>query len=192
MALMSLSAAILAGGKAERMSHQDKGLMHYQGTPMALLVGQALRHVADHVFVNANRNYEQYSELGFDVVADEEAYLGMGPLSGLMACLNTANSSHLLISPCDTPCITHEAFTLLQQVCISAPESIYYLSDSLGIHPLHAILPVASARASLSVFLSTGNRHSVMAFYDYFGCESVEWKYSDQLLNVNTPQQLLR
>ena len=191
MAFISLSAAVLAGGKAERMSKQDKGLLFFQGEPMASSVARALQQVADVVFINANRNIEKYAELGYDVIADEQNYQGKGPLSGLMSCLAFSKTSHLLVSPCDTPQISADAFAKLKQASVSSPDRIHYLCDSSGIHPLHAILPVAETLVALEAFFNTENRYSVMAFYDYFGGDTVKWNAPEQLLNVNTPQDLL-
>ncbi|MGO3737879.1 MAG: molybdenum cofactor guanylyltransferase [Marinomonas foliarum] len=190
MAFISLSAAVLAGGKAERMSRQDKGLLLYQNEPMALLVGRALQQVAEFVFINANRNVEQYAELGYEVIVDNQNYQGKGPLSGLMSCLAISTTSHLLVSPCDTPRISGAAFARLREASVSVPDRIHYLYGISGAHPLHAILPVAETRVSLKAFLNTKNRYSVMAFYDYFGCDAVMWDRPEQLLNVNTPQDL--
>ncbi|WP_421853945.1 molybdenum cofactor guanylyltransferase [Marinomonas sp.] len=190
MAFISLSAAVLAGGKAERMSRQDKGLLLFQGEPMALSVGRALQQVADRVFINANRNFAAYAEFGYDVIADEQAYQGKGPLSGLLTCLAFAKTSHLLVSPCDTPRISSAAFAKLKESSLLSPEKIYYLSDAFGTHPLHAILPVSEAFASLKLFLGSDYRFSVMAFYEKFGCQSVDWDGELELLNVNTLEQL--
>lgn len=190
MAFISLSAAVLAGGKAERMSRQDKGLLLFQNEPMALSVGRALQQVADVVFINANRNLEHYEKLGYEVVADDLGHQGKGPLSGLLTCLAFAKTSHLLISPCDTPRISSDAFVKLMAACRLSPEKIYYLSNAADVHPLHAILPVEATLKALTFFLGTEQRHSVLKFYEAFGCQSVTWEDSSELLNVNTPQEL--
>ncbi|MBU2022660.1 MAG: molybdenum cofactor guanylyltransferase [Gammaproteobacteria bacterium] len=190
MAFISLSAAVLAGGKAERMSRQDKGLLLFQNEPMALSVGRALQQVAERVFINANRNFEAYAKLGYEVVVDELCHQGKGPLSGLLTCLAFAKTSHLLISPCDTPRISGEAFAKLKEASLLSPERIYYLRGTSGAHPLHAILPVETAFAALKCFLGEEQRYSVLGFYDMFGCQSVAWDNAAELLNVNTPDEL--
>lgn len=191
MLFTSLSAAVLAGGKAERMSGQDKGLLLYSGEPMALCVGRALRQVSDTVWINANRNMTSYSQLGFDVVMDQVGCQGYGPLSGIMTCLQKADTSHLLISPCDTPRISCAALVALQQACECSPEVIHYLHSVSGPHPLHAILPVESALVALQAFLLTQKRYRVMGFYELVGSQAVEWAKDDELLNVNTPNELI-
>ncbi len=190
MEFTSLSGVVLAGGKSERMGHQDKGLLLFQNEPMALQVSQAFKNVTDSVFINANRNIEQYSALGFDVFSDVEGYSEKGPLSGLFASLNYVSASHLVVSPCDTPCISGAAFLELQMMSKEFPDKIHYLKSASGSHPLHAILPVASSLLALKVFLDQIGRNSVMAFYEAFGCQEVLWSKDSELLNVNTPNYL--
>jgi molybdopterin-guanine dinucleotide biosynthesis protein A len=190
MEFTSLSGVVLAGGKSERMGHQDKGLLLFQNEPMALQVSQAFKSVTDYVFINANRNIEQYSALGFDVLSDVDGYSEKGPLSGLFASLNYVSSSHLVVSPCDTPCISGAAFLELQMMSKEFPDKIHYLKSASGSHPLHAILPVASSLLALKVFLDQIGRNSVMAFYEAFGCQEVLWSKDSELLNVNTPNYL--
>ena len=191
MLFTSLSGAVLAGGKAERMSRQDKGLLFFQNEPMAVLVGRALQPVATTVFINANRNLDAYAALGYEVVTDDPYYQGKGPLCGILTCLAFAKTSHLLISPCDTPRISSEAFAKLKDVSLLSPEKIHYLESVSGTHPLHAILPVESAYRALGQFLDNTQRYSVFAFYEKFGCQSVIWSDDVDLLNVNTPSDLV-
>ncbi|ETX09849.1 molybdopterin-guanine dinucleotide biosynthesis protein MobA [Marinomonas ushuaiensis DSM 15871] len=190
MAYESLAGVILAGGKSTRMASQDKGLLLFDGQPMALRVALALEGVADVVFINANRNIELYRELGFEVISDVERHHDKGPLSGLFTCLQRVETSHLLVSPCDTPRISTAAFLALQVASIEKPNQIHYLTGESGFHPLHAILPTNAALLKLDGFLEQKNRNSVMAFYEFFGCASVVWGKGEELLNVNTPDEL--
>ncbi|TYL48169.1 molybdenum cofactor guanylyltransferase [Marinomonas sp. IMCC 4694] len=190
MSVMSVSAAVLAGGKAERMSGRDKGLLLFRGEPMARSVGNALQLVSHCVFINANQHRQDYLSLGFEVVADDEEHRGKGPLSGLISCLAYANTSHLLISPCDTPCISSAAFEQLKAAAQASPGNIYYLRSASGVHPLHAILPVTAALTALRSFLKSQNRLSVMAFYEVFGSFAIDWRNEHEMNNINTLKEL--
>ncbi|MEO9274894.1 molybdenum cofactor guanylyltransferase [Marinomonas sp. 5E14-1] len=191
MALTSLSSAVLAGGKGTRMGGQDKGLLLFQNEPMVMPIARALKSASGSVFVNANRHVEEYLALGFEVVSDHQDYSEKGPLSGLLTCLMRADSSHLLVSPCDTPRITESAFMALIEACHISPDKIHYLAGESGNHPLHAILPVQSAIENLKGFFDEAGRYSVMVFYEMFGCKSVFWNKESDFLNVNTPDSLL-
>ena len=101
-----ITAIILAGGRGSRMGDADKGLQHFNGTPLAL---HALGRVASQVgycMLNANRNVAAYESFGADFGAavwpdgsDEFA----GPLSGFLVGLEHCKTPYLLTVPCDTP-----------------------------------------------------------------------------------------
>lgn len=186
----TLSGAVIAGGKAERMQGKEKGLQLFQGKPMAFLVAEQLVKVSGSVVVNVNRQLEVYQAAGFSVVMDLPEYHDVGPLSGLLACLQCAKSDYLLIAPCDTPRITSSAFLALYNESIKCPDVIYFLVSETGKHPLHAILPVQSAKEALSAFLALDGKRGVMAFYDYHGCQSLNWQNESELMNVNYLDQL--
>lgn len=190
MLFKSLTGAVLAGGKSTRMANQNKGLLLFGGQPMALNVAFALRNVVDVVLINANKNIDCYSGFGFEVVCDTKKHYDKGPLSGVFTCLQCASTSHLLISPCDTPLISSAAFSALKCASMERPYSIHYLINESDHHPLHAILPVSMTLLKLDEFLGQNNRYSVMAFYEFFGCESVLWSRNGELLNINTPDNL--
>lgn len=190
MIIDSCVAAILSGGGSERMGRQDKGLLLYQGKPMVSHVAEALGPCAVSIFINANRNIKDYASLGFKVIEDSFETSGKGPLSGLLSCLKYASCNHLIISPCDTPLVSYQAFEALQEDYKHSPECIHFLSTPTGKHPLHAILPVASALKALNAFLERSECFSVMDFYESFGYQTVLWKNEAELLNVNRLEQL--
>ena len=79
-----VAAVILAGGKAKRMQGTDKGLITLKGKPMITYVINALNTQLDEIFINANRNKQQYQELGYPVISDlTDDYLG--PLAGILS-----------------------------------------------------------------------------------------------------------
>lgn len=181
-----MTGAVLAGGKGERVSGQDKGLLLLRDEPMAVHVIRALQPSVDRVLINANRHMVEYQGMGYEVHSDAESVYDKGPLAGLYSCLAVSKSSHLMVSPCDTPLITSQEFESLLKAAKNAPDKIHYLQDDEGRHPLHAIMPVASSLFALDVFLSQQDKLAVMAFYESFGCQSVRIDSGDTLKNVNT------
>ncbi|KZN14841.1 molybdenum cofactor guanylyltransferase [Marinomonas sp. TW1] len=186
MEITSVTGAVLAGGKGERVSGQDKGLLLLRDEPMAVHVIRALQPSVDRVLINANRHMVEYQGMGYEVHSDAESVYDKGPLAGLYSCLAVSKSSHLMVSPCDTPLITSQEFESLLKAAKNAPDKIHYLQDDKGRHPLHAIMPVASSLFALDVFLSQQDKLAVMAFYESFGCQSVRIDSGDTLKNVNT------
>ncbi|MGB7389779.1 molybdenum cofactor guanylyltransferase [Marinomonas sp.] len=188
--MRSLSGAVLAGGQAQRMAGVEKGLQRYQGKPMILRVAQAMSGLTSTVVLNVNRQFADYQALGYEWVKDAETYANRGPLSGLWSVLHRARSSHLLVAPCDTPSISSAAFAALNAASLAQPEKIHCLESDSGIHPLHAIMPVESAFLSLTDFLASGEKNSVLAFYRQHGYCCVPWHCDSDLLNVNYQAQL--
>ena len=190
MEITSVTGVVLAGGKGERVSGEDKGLLSFRGQPMAQYVANTLDKVADRVVINANRHLAEYQKLGFEVCADDIQMLDRGPLAGLYSCLSGMKASHVIISPCDTPLISVSAFEALLSAAKKVPNQIHYLHNEQGNHPLHAIMPVASSLFALDVFLTTKNSLSVLSFYEDFGCQSVNWSSIDELANLNSWEDL--
>lgn len=100
-----ITGLVLAGGQGSRMGGVDKGLQLLGGLPLAQHCAQRLAPQVQTVLVNANRNLDAYSALGWPVVADEpvadEAY--PGPLAGFAAGLAACPTPWLLTVACDTP-----------------------------------------------------------------------------------------
>ena len=55
-----ITAVILAGGRAQRMGGQDKGLLPVYGKPMIEYVIEALRSQVGQIIISANRNLDRY------------------------------------------------------------------------------------------------------------------------------------
>lgn len=97
-----ISGIILAGGQGARFGGADKGLILLKGTPLVSHVAARLAPQVHHLIISANRNLDQYSELGYSVIKDEHGpYLG--PLAGIAAALATITTELALVVPCDTP-----------------------------------------------------------------------------------------
>ena len=96
-----LSAAVLAGGKSERMG-QDKAFLRLEPDgPMLLeIVLSRLRMVADDLIIVAN-DADRHQGFGARVVPD--ALPGYGTLSGIHAALVAAAHEHCLVVACDMP-----------------------------------------------------------------------------------------
>src|SRR5207248_324852 len=95
---VSVSAAIMAGGKSSRMG-QDKAWIELDGEPLIKRVAAVLSEVADEVIVVAND--PRYESLGLAVVRDR--YPQGGPLGGIATAVATATHETVLVAACDMP-----------------------------------------------------------------------------------------
>jgi molybdopterin-guanine dinucleotide biosynthesis protein A len=102
----SVTGLILAGGKGSRMGGLDKGLEHFNGTPLALHALHRLKAQEDTAISSfmliANRNTADYEAMGVPVRHDAiEGFAG--PLAGILTGLQHCQTELLLTVPCDCP-----------------------------------------------------------------------------------------
>ena len=130
---------ILAGGRATRMNHQDKGLVLYKNAPLISYAITAMLPVADALLINANRNLDQYQRFNLPVIADEiEGF--QGALAGILTAISHSDSEILLTMPCDSPLIqTHHLQKLVAALKDSSSE-IAVAFDGVRLQPVFLAL----------------------------------------------------
>lgn len=185
---MSLSAAIMAGGKSKRMG-QDKAWIELDGEPLIKRVADVLAQVADEVIVVAND--PRYGSLGLRVVKDR--YPQGGALGGIATGVAAAAHDTVLVAACDMPFLSADLWRLLIGHIGAADVVIPRIGGEYEtLHALYtkACLPhMARALAE--------NRLRVIAFFDQvrvMAIEEPELRAVDPALrsftNVNTPEEL--
>ncbi len=162
-----ITGMVLSGGRGTRMGGVDKGLLLFNGVPLAQHTLQRLQSSGGvgHMLINANRHLNTYAAFGVPVVSDDLADFA-GPLAGFLAGLAYCTTPYLLTVPCDTPMFpldlasrlaaaleTHQADIAMA----SAPEA-----DDNGQQPLRAQPVFCLLRkellASLTHFTQAGGR----------------------------------
>lgn len=185
---MSVSAAIMAGGKSKRMG-QDKAWIELDGEPLIKRVADVLAQVADEVIVVAND--PRYASLGLRVVKDR--YPHGGALGGIATGVAAAAHDTVLVAACDMPFLSADLWRLLIGHIGAADVVIPRIGGEYEtLHALYtkACLPhMARALAE--------NRLRVIAFFDQvrvMAIEEPELRSVDPALrsftNVNTPEEL--
>ena len=100
MCRVSVSAAILAGGKSTRMGGKDKSLLILNGLTFVETIRKKLEKYIPEIFVVAKEN-EKLEEMEFSVFPD--LIVDKGPLGGLYTALSVSESSKVLLVACDMP-----------------------------------------------------------------------------------------
>jgi molybdopterin-guanine dinucleotide biosynthesis protein A len=100
---LGVSAAILAGGLAQRFGGADKAALLVGGARIIDRQLAALSAVADDIRIVAN-DPSRYAGLRIPVIAD--AIAGAGALGGLYSALLDAACDRVLILACDLPFVT--------------------------------------------------------------------------------------
>jgi molybdopterin-guanine dinucleotide biosynthesis protein A len=169
---------ILAGGAGRRVGGRDKGLLRWQGTPLAAHAARRLRPQVGQLLVSCNRNGDYYATLADAIVADSRGNY-QGPLSGIEAVIPHVTGDFLIVAPCDTPLLPldfAERLLCALDCCPETAAEIGYAYDGQREQYLCAairtrILP------SLTPYLDEGHR-TVRHWYARHRCIAVD--FSDQ------------
>lgn len=180
----SISAVILAGGKARRMEGRDKGLQPWQGVPLVQHCLQRLQPQVAEIAINANRHLTDYENFGVPVFSDELADF-QGPLSGMLTALKRASSDFVLFVPCDCPRLPLNLLEKLKSVVENQSVLLAYAQDSEREHPTFCLMS-PQLTEKLAAYLARGERkircfmaENQAAVVDFCGQE-------DDFRNMNT------
>lgn len=184
-----ITGTILAGGRGTRMGGEDKGLLRIGERTMVEHVIRALRPQVSDLFINANRNLEQYRAFGLTVVTDFiDGYCG--PLAGVASAMKVARTSWLLVVPCDSPFICSSLASRLYTAAIADNAEIAVARSTPDqLEPVFALIRRALL-PSLLDYLRAGDR-KVDRWYAQHPMTTVDFSdFPAMFLNVNTPAQV--
>ncbi len=185
---MTVSAAIMAGGKSTRMG-QDKAWLELDGEPLIARVAAVLGEVADEVIVVAND--PRYESLGLRVVGDR--YPQGGPLGGIATGVSAATHESVLIAACDMPFLSADLWRVLLAHATEADVVIPRVGGEFEtLHAIYTKTCVPHMVRSLAE-----NQLRVISFFNkvrVLGIDEAELRAVDPTLraftNVNTPEEL--
>ena len=185
---ITISAVILAGGKARRMGGQDKGLQILGKQSLIEHIINRLQPQAHDISINANRNQTEYAKFGFPVFSDELPDF-QGPLSGMLTALEKTKSDFILFTPCDTPFFPTNLLDRLQSAVKNDRTLIAYACDEEREHPVFCLMSV-QLKEKLRHYLASGERR-LLQFMNENGGISVEFtKEEGNFENFNTLDDL--
>lgn len=153
-----LAAAILAGGRAERLGGVDKSTLLIGGRPILQRILDAIRPSAAHVFAVGDR-YGAAASAGLPVVADVEP--DVGALGGIYSAVVRSPCLHTLVVGCDTPFITARLIALLAERARVSGADLVIPRDEMGYQPLCAVYGRNCATA-LRERIARGERHAAV------------------------------
>jgi len=183
----SITAVILAGGKARRMGGQDKGLVELAGRPLIEHVIARIKPQVSRILINANRNTEQYARYGYPVVSDSLSDF-QGPLAGFLAAMQQVESDFIVTIPCDGPCLPDDLINRLYNAQQAAKAEIAVAHDGNRMQPVYALISTR-LQQSLNDFLASGERK---IDWWYARHNTVTADFSDApetFLNINTLEE---
>jgi molybdopterin-guanine dinucleotide biosynthesis protein A len=181
-----VAGLVLAGGNATRMGGGDKPLLAVGGRPMLVRILDVLALDLSDIAISANGDAARFAAFGRPVLPDG-AYLGEGPLAGILAGLDWAagrGCDALLSVPGDTPFIPPG---LAAALC---PAPACAMRGGRR-HHLVAVWPVAT-RQRLRALLDAPGPRNVAGFASAIGARYVDFPAdkTEFFANVNTAEDL--
>lgn len=182
-----VTGVVLAGGLARRMAQQDKGLLLFNQQPLVSYALAAMKPITNEIFISANRNRDQYDLLGYPVIDDGNDAFG-GPLAGILAAMQAAHHSVLLVMPCDSPLLeTRHSQRLLD--ALNETTDIAVAFDGERLHPVFAALKIR-LKTDLQNYLHKGER-KLQSWFEKHALVKVDFSSTPEIFaNINTPEQL--
>lgn len=131
----TVSAAVLAGGRAQRLGGVDKGLALWQGRPLIAHAVETLRRSFEDVLIVANRHLDRYGHYGRVCSDRRDGY--RGPLEGIATALQAGTTDWLFVVPVDSPQFGADLFDRLWRAREGA--AIVVAHDGARRQPLFAL-----------------------------------------------------
>lgn len=139
--LITLSAAILAGGKAQRLGGLDKRTLRVDGRSIFDRQLALLRGLTDTIVTVGHSPATGEITTGTSTIPDRIP--GAGALGGLYSALADAPGDHVLVIACDMPFLTRPFLAHLIDAVAGVDVAIP--RDARGRHPLCGVYASAAA-----------------------------------------------
>lgn len=179
----AVAAAVLAGGRAQRLGGVDKGLAPWRGRPLIAHVVATLASQVDDILIVANRNAAEYARYGRVCADDRAGY--HGPLEGIATALRQARSDWLLVVPVDSPAVGDDLLARLWRERGDA--AVVVAHDGLRRQPLFALY-----RCAKVVLPGEHTSLPVWAWQDRQPLREVDFSDSPaRFVNLNTAEDFL-
>ena len=185
---ITISAVILAGGRARRMGGQDKGLQILGKQSLIQHVINRLQPQVHDILINANRNQTEYAKFGFPIFSDELPDF-QGALSGMLTALEKTKSDFILFVPCDTPFFPTNLLDKLKSAVKNDRTLIAYACDEEREHPVFCLMSV-QLKEKLRHYLASGERRLLQFMKENGGISVKFTKEEGNFENFNTLDDL--
>ncbi|WP_151703279.1 molybdenum cofactor guanylyltransferase MobA [Nitrincola alkalilacustris] len=186
LAKEKITAVVLAGGRGQRMGGEDKGWVLYQEKPLIEHIIERLSPQVGELIINANRNIDRYSSLGYSVFKDlDEGF--QGPLMGIATGLTHATGDWVVFVPCDGPFIPLDLVARLSAEAVRSEQPIVVASDGEWLQPM-VVMMRRSVLPELMKALAA-NERKPDRWYASVGMSEVSFP-PEMLHNFNRPEDI--
>lgn len=187
IASSDITGLLLAGGLGRRMGGQDKGLVNFDGKPIASRVIERLQPQVGAFLINANRNLNAWQSYGVPVVSDVIGGFS-GPLAGIHAGLTVCKTPWLASAPCDSPFLPNDLVEKLAEKVVAEQADIAVARCAGKLQPVFALLRT-SLLPSLDRQLHSGQR-KIQSWLETLNSVTVDFPDPAAFVNINTLDEL--
>ena len=190
---MTISAAILAGGKNARMGRKNKAFLEMDGRSFLARTLESLRPIFDEIMV-IGHDVQGYGRFGVPVHPDLRP--GNGSLGGILTALARSSGERTFCVACDMPFLSPAIVRRLVEKSAAGWEAVLPRL-SMGVEPLCAVYST-SLIPVIEGLLDSGERRVRRALDESRTCyvEEEELRLLDPdlltFVNINTPDDLTR
>jgi molybdopterin-guanine dinucleotide biosynthesis protein A len=189
-----VAAAILAGGRAERLHHANKAALAIGAERILDRQVRVLRGIADPVFVVSTRADVGGNAASLAVTVVPDAFPGAGPLGGIYTAIAATPAARTLVVACDMPFLSADFLRFLTR---ERPAQVVVPRSARGLEPMCAVW-TRDAAAAIRRRLESGDL-AIRAVLEDLRVEEIApgevapWDPHGLLfLNVNTPRDYER
>lgn len=181
-----LYGLVMAGGRSSRMG-SDKALIEYHRQNQLIHTASLLQRQCEEVFVSCREEQsETYAQFGIPLITD--AYLGIGPLGGLLSAQQAQPAATWVIAACDLPFLDD---AIAGQLCSERNPlrfaTAFKNPQSGRLEPLFACYEPKSR--SRLMFRHMGGDNSLSSFLNESRIEELVPRQSGLLRNINYPEE---
>ena len=181
-----VTGVILAGGRAQRMGGDDKGLVELAGKCMISYVLDRLNRQVGAVLINANRNIERYQQFDWPVISDTMTGF-LGPLAGMSVAMQAANTKYIITAPCDSPFLPTDYVQRMFDSLNNNEADLTVATDGERWQPVFSLINIG-LYDDLTAYLESGERKIDIWFRQHAVAEVDFSDRPEAFLNINTPQ----
>lgn len=154
-----MTGIVLAGGGSSRFGDADKLAAEVGGAPLLHHPVLRLAEVTGQVVVVLAPGAEPPAlPPGVPVRVTHDAAVSQGPLAGVLAGLEEADTELAMVAGGDMPTLVTAVLLELLRVAMQAPVDAVALQEGDGFRPLPLVLRVAPAIAAAHALLHDGER----------------------------------
>lgn len=164
------------------MGGVDKSMLPVNGIPLIQHIVMQLEGHFDEIIIGAN-DKEKYSFLNLTIVPDKEDC--MGPLMGLISCLEASSSEINFVTACDIP-VMNIKFIQKMLKAASIHKIVIPVSDGGRYEPLYAVYHKSVAEYAREI-ISSGSKK--VADLIKYGPHLVDFNDADWCRNLNTKEE---